>query len=184
MFLSFLFPPIGGESQAPAARSCAILVSALLTVSTVWVKKGVCSADSVINIALCFLGVLPGMIHAWYVILNNPEHTYEHVPDHEGQAGSRTATYYYVSHGGPAPQNGQMNYGTVGSQPNAGQFPGQQTGTTNAFPQPKKQQKKQQSVQPQPGVAGEEVGAGEGSSELPPPTYADVIKGDHKVQKP
>ncbi|KAJ4351759.1 uncharacterized protein N0V89_007102 [Didymosphaeria variabile] len=149
-----------------------------------WVKKGVCSADSLINLALCCLGFLPGMIHAWYIILNNPEHTYEHVPDHERQDGSRTTTYYYVSHGGPAPQGGQMNYGTVGSQPNAGQFPGQQTGTTNAFPQPKA---KGQNVQPQQGVAGQETGAGEGSSEQPngpPPTYADVIKGDHKVQKP
>lgn len=122
------------------------------------------------------------MIHAWYIILNNPDHDYEHVPDHERQDGSRT-TYYYVSHSGPAPQGGNMNYGTVGSQPNAGQFPGQQTGTTNAFSQPKQQQ----SAQPQHGVAGHEIGAGEGSSEQPngpPPTYADVIKGDHKVQNP
>ncbi|KAL5428546.1 hypothetical protein PMIN04_000692 [Paraphaeosphaeria minitans] len=161
MFLSFLFPPIG--------------------VHTVWVKKGVCSADSIINLALCCLGVLPGMIHAWYVILNNPVHTYEHVPDNERHDASRTATYYYVSHGGPAPQGGQMNYGTVGSQPTAGQFPGQQTGTTNSFPQPKKPKH----AQPQQGVAGQEVGAGEGSSDqAPPPTYAEVIKGDHKVQKP
>ncbi|KAL1591412.1 hypothetical protein SLS60_012025 [Paraconiothyrium brasiliense] len=161
MLLSFLFPPIG-----------------------VWVKKGVCSADSLINLALCCLGFLPGMIHAWYIILNNPEHTYEHVPDHERQDSSRTTTYYYVSHGGPAPQGGQMNYGTVGSQPNAGQFPGQHTGTTNAFPQPKA---KGQNVQPPHGVAGQEIGSGEASSEQPngpPPTYADVIKGDHKVQKP
>lgn len=182
MFLSLLFPPIGGEFQAAAARSCATLLSSMLTtVKPVWVKKGICSADSIINIALLCLGVLPGVLHAWYIILNNPEHTYEHVPDHERQDGSRTTTYYYVSHGGPAPQGGQMNYGTIGSQPNAGQFPGQQTGTTNAFSQPKKQKK----TQPQQGVAGQEVGAGEGSSEqAPPPTYAEVIKGDHKVQDP
>lgn len=122
------------------------------------------------------------MIHAWYIILNYPEHDYEHVPDGEHQGGSRT-TYYRVSHGGPAPQGGQMNYGTVGSQPSDGQFPGQQTGTTNAFKQPNQGH----SVQPHHGTAGHEVGNGEGSSEQPngpPPTYADVIKGDHKQQRP
>ena len=45
------------------------------------------------------------------------------------------------------------------------------------------------SVQAHNGVAGQEVsgsGSGEGSAEAsgPPPTYADVIKGDNKVQKP
>jgi hypothetical protein len=52
----------------------------------------------------------------------------------------------------------------------------------NAFPQPKSNG---QSAQPQHGVAGAELN-GEGSSQPagPPPTYADVIKGDHKVQKP
>ncbi|KAJ4301383.1 hypothetical protein N0V90_003475 [Kalmusia sp. IMI 367209] len=160
MFLSLLFPPIG-----------------------VWVKRGICSADSLINLALLCLGFLPGVIHAWYIILNNPEHDYEHVPDHERQGG--TTRYYIVAHGGPAPHggNGQMHYGTVGSQPTGGQFPGQQTGTTNAFAQPKPNK----SAQPQQGVAGQEIGGGQGSSEQPngpPPTYADVIKGDHKVQKP
>ncbi|KAF1964016.1 hypothetical protein BU23DRAFT_494287 [Bimuria novae-zelandiae CBS 107.79] len=159
MLLSVLFPPIG-----------------------VWVKKGVCSADSLINLALLCLGFLPGMLHAWYIILNNPEHDYEHVPDHERQGGVR-ATHYYVSYGGPPPQRGTMNYGTVGSQPTAGQFPGQQTGTTNSFPQP---QSKSKSVQPQNGVAGHEIGTGEGSSQPsgPPPTYADAVKADNKIQHP
>jgi hypothetical protein len=122
------------------------------------------------------------MIHAWYIILNNPEHDYEHVPDGERQDRSHT-TRYHVSYNGPAPQGGQMNYGTVGSQPSEGPFPGQQSGTTNAFKQP--QQNK--SAQPHHGTAGQEVGGGESSSEQPsgpPPTYADVIKGDHKQQNP
>ena len=33
--------------------------------TTVWVKRGICSCDSIINIALCMLGYLPGLIHAW-----------------------------------------------------------------------------------------------------------------------
>ncbi|KAF2682079.1 UPF0057-domain-containing protein [Lentithecium fluviatile CBS 122367] len=166
MLLSVLFPPIG-----------------------VWVKRGICSADSLINLALCCLGFLPGLIHAFYIILQYPDpYDYERVADHErGHHAHTTAdgavTYYYVSHGQPQHPAGQPNYGTVGSQPSGGQFPGQQSG----FVRP--QQGK--SVQAQNGVAGQEVGApgasgGEGTSEPsgPPPTYADVIKGDHKVQKP
>jgi hypothetical protein len=79
-----------------------------------------------------------------------------------------------------------MNYGTVGSQPSAGQFPGQQSSGVAPFPQAKpKPDATPNNAQPQHGVAGHEIG-GEGSSQPagPPPTYADVIKGDHKVQGP
>ncbi|KAH6613979.1 hypothetical protein C7974DRAFT_443890 [Boeremia exigua] len=157
MLLSVLFPPIG-----------------------VWVKRGVCSGDSLINIALCCLGFLPGLLHAWYIILQNPDQYdgYGPVPDNEG--GRQGTTYYVVSHTGPARQQGGMNYGTVPQQqPNGGQFPGQQTGVTNQNA-PKKSGKSASG----PGNAPQRSG-GEGSSnqpEGPPPTYADVIKGDHKVQ--
>jgi hypothetical protein len=74
-----------------------------------------------------------------------------------------------------------MNYGTVpGQQPNGGQFPGQQSGVSNQN-QPKKGAKAGAPSSNAP------HNAGQGSSsqpEGPPPTYADVIKGDHKVQKP
>ncbi|KAF2248856.1 UPF0057-domain-containing protein, partial [Trematosphaeria pertusa] len=160
MLLSFLFPPIG-----------------------VWVKRGICSADSLINLCLCCLGYLPGLIHAWYIILQYPEvYEYEGLQDRE-HGGDGSVTYYYVAHGPVPPrQGGQTVYGTVGSQPSAGQFPGHETGVANAFPQPPKD------VQPQQGVAGQEINGGaEGSAGQPsgpPPTYADVIKGDHKVQNP
>lgn len=150
--------------------------------TTVWVKRGVCSADSLINIALCCLGFLPGLLHAWYIILQNPDpyDGYGQVPDNEG--GRQGTTYYVVSHTGPARQQGGMNYGTVPpQQPNGGQFPGQQKGVTNQNA-PKKSGKSASG----PGNAPQNAG-GEGSSsqpEGPPPTYADVIKGDHKVQDP
>jgi hypothetical protein len=119
------------------------------------------------------LGVLPGLLHAWYIVLKYPDdYEYEHLHNEEGHSRG----------GGAQPQrvNGQQNYGTVGgSQPSGGQFPGQQSGYV--FPQPKTNG----SAQPQNGVPGQELG-GEGSSQPagPPPTYADVIKGDHKVQGP
>ena len=146
-----------------------------------WVKRGICSADSIINIALCCLGVLPGLLHAWYIVLKYPDpYEYEHLSNEEGghsRGGSRT--YIVV----PGRGHGQQpNYGTVGSQPSGGQFHGQQTGVVNAFPQPKTNV----NAAPQHGVPGQELGGGEGSSQPvgPPPTYADVIKGDHKVQGP
>ncbi|CAI6332503.1 unnamed protein product [Periconia digitata] len=167
MLLSVLFPPIG-----------------------VWVKSGVCSADSLINIALCVLGFLPGLLHAWYIILKNPEqYPYEGVQDRErGADGS--VTYYYVSTAQPQHPasgagaqaqrqgHGQTSYGTLsGNQPSSGQFPGQQSGV---IPGPK-------TVYAQHADAGGNAAGSssnaEGASE-PPPTYADVIKGDNKVQHP
>ncbi|KAL5118149.1 hypothetical protein ACEQ8H_003984 [Pleosporales sp. CAS-2024a] len=158
MLLSVLFPPIG-----------------------VWVKKGVCGADSLINLALCCLGFLPGLLHAWYVILQNPENLdqYHQVPN--GENGDGRTTYYVIRHEQPGRQ-GQPSYGTVGSQPNGGQFPGQQSGGVGSFGgQQQKNVKRASAPAPRPHQHGE------GSSnqpEGPPPTYADVIKGDHKVQGP
>jgi hypothetical protein len=151
------------------------------------VKKGICSADSIINIALCMLGVLPGLLHAWYVILQNPENLeqYHQVPDHErGNAGT---TYYVISHE-PSRQE-QLSYGTVGSQPNAGQFPGQHSGGVGSFAgQQQKNVKSAKSASaPAHAPTSRPQQGGEGSSsqpEGPPPSYADIIKGDHKVQDP
>lgn len=38
----------------------------------VYIKRGV-SADLAINVALTVLGGFPGIVHAWYLILKNPE---------------------------------------------------------------------------------------------------------------
>ncbi|KAH0491895.1 hypothetical protein TgHK011_003297 [Trichoderma gracile] len=141
----------------------------------VWVKRGICSADSLINILLCILGFIPGLLHAWYIIAKFPEPPYEYdaVPSNErdggggGRHGSNRVTYVYVQsppgphHQQPKPQdgNGRMNYGTT-SQP-------QHNGPS---PQPQ-----------QHGVTG----SGEGSSDHHqgvPPSYAEVVAGDHKVQ--
>lgn len=154
-------------------------------------KRGVCSADSLINIVLSCVGFLPGLLHAWYIILQYPDpFSYEGPQDGE-RGDDGTVTYYYVTRG-PAPgidgrprqQQGHRGYGTVGSQPSNGQFPGQESGVTNPFPQPKGQPKGQQNVQRQDGMAGQELGGESSQPQGPPPTYADVIKGDHKVQKP
>lgn len=115
-----------------------------------------------INILLCVLGYLPGLLHAWYIIAKNPEYDYEVIPDDEAQQGGRV-TYYYISHEQGSNLNSQQrpqrsqskNYGTQGS----------------AAPPPV----------PEGSRPGPSSGAGSGEAGAPP-SYADAVKGDHKVQ--
>ncbi|PRT56914.1 Plasma membrane proteolipid 31 [Wickerhamiella sorbophila] len=50
-----------------------IVLSIVLPPVPVAFKRGFCSADFLINIALCILGFLPGLIHAWYIIAKYPQ---------------------------------------------------------------------------------------------------------------
>ncbi|KAI0597848.1 hypothetical protein F4775DRAFT_558906 [Biscogniauxia sp. FL1348] len=136
----------------------------------VWVKCGICSADSLINILLCVLGYIPGLLHAWYVIAKFPEENdYEPVPE-DGEDGR--VTYVFVqSPGGqphrtpgqPQPQphpqphpHGDMNYGTNANA----------SSSSAAAPPP-----------------GPHRNNGEGSHGGPaPPSYAEAVKGDNKIQ--
>ncbi|KAF4312896.1 hypothetical protein GTA08_BOTSDO11779 [Botryosphaeria dothidea] len=157
----------------------------------VWVKRGVCSADSLINIALCCLGLLPGLLHAWYIIWAYPDPSdYERVSGNDSENGN--VTYYYVAHtsAGPSPSqqpyrsHGAPNYGAAGNKPvpastSNKQFPGQQAGVANPWADqisPAAQQHSQSSA-----AEGSSTN-GEGSASQPPPTYAEAVRGDHKVQ--
>jgi uncharacterized membrane protein YqaE (UPF0057 family) len=159
------------------------LVAIIFPPLAVWVKRGICSADSLINIALCskpylaaqhlsvtflitlkiVLGFLPGLFHAWYIIAISPDPTYEQVNDEE----QGNVTYYYVqgqpqyAPGGQRPR--QQGYGTVGNNRPDAQFPGQQNGFVGpSAPTPA------ESSRPSTDV---------------PPTYAQAVQGDHKVQR-
>lgn len=127
-------------------------------------KRGICSCDSLLNILLCALGFIPGLIHAWYILAKYPE-GYEAVPgdpDYEAAAGTHRVTYYYVAGGQAqgqntpaigtgAPDGGKAqrqvqrgpSYGAIG--PSNGEGPVQQSAVTNS-----------------------------------PPTYDEAIKGDNK----
>lgn len=122
----------------------------------VWVKRGLCSADSLINILLCCLGFIPGLLHAWYIIAKYPEeeYDYERVPDSENRV-----TYYYVSH-----QPAQRNYGTQGGP----------QGQPKPSRAPQVPEHSRPAAGPSVGAGSEEAGA--------PPSYSDVVKGDNKVQ--
>jgi uncharacterized membrane protein YqaE (UPF0057 family) len=157
-FLAVLFPPL-----------------------PVWVKSGICSADSFINILLCVLGYVPGLLHSWYIIAKYPEPPYEYEPLRGGERDAGRIAYVYVNvppppHQGaypyqqqqqqpqPHPQpsaksaNNNVNYGTNGNSAGNSSAPApQQNGATDA---------------------------GEGSSNPQgvPPSYASVVAGDNKVQ--
>jgi len=149
--LAFLFPPL-----------------------PVWVKRGICSADSLINILLCCLGLIPGLIHAWYIIAKYPEPGYDYEPLQQDAEGR---VYVIVRDGRPQqPRNQQHAQGQQQQSKPANKKPGQPNanmsyGTAGAAPSSAAAQ--------QPQNAG-----GEGSSDghPPPPSYAQVVAGDHKVQ--
>lgn len=132
----------------------------------VWIKAGICTADSIINIALCLLGFIPGLIHAWYIILKYPDQdddaAYEPIPGGSNQRRdleNGQVTYYYVSH--PPPQ--QRSYGATDPrvQPSENTQPKHPNQTSNA-------------------AAGSS--SGQQSEARPPPTYAEAVQGDHKIQ--
>ncbi|KAI1735719.1 hypothetical protein F4680DRAFT_434311 [Xylaria scruposa] len=143
------------------------VIAILFPPLAVWVKRGLCSADSVINILLCFLGYVPGLFHAWYIIAKFPDETddYERVQQHDyergGQQGGSGSRVHYVFVQAPAPQphpqspqqqpkhNAPVNYGTA---------------ATNA------------------GSSSNHHDEAGGSDDHAPPTYAEAVKGDHKIQ--
>lgn len=132
----------------------------VLTVLTavVWIKVGVCTADSIINIALCVLGYIPGLLHAWYIILKYPDPEdvrYEPLEGNDAEGGRRVTTYYYVSR-----------------QPSAHPQPERSYGATNTSPPPVPDDTRP--------AEGSSSNTHDGTSH--PPTYAEAVKGDHKVQ--
>ncbi|KAJ6258973.1 LOW QUALITY PROTEIN: hypothetical protein Dda_5868 [Drechslerella dactyloides] len=211
--LAVLFPPIAGEPPddrpspspvpSPTDRTDQLHFSYQLRSNSnifrpaFWVKRGVCSADSVINIALCCLGYVPGLLHAWYIIAKYPDpYTYSYEPLEGGQQRVYyyTATYPSVAAHAqpvyPAPQGQQQQ--PQGS--NSNQSGPQTYGTTPAAPSPRPANVETAAVegspkttpQPQGGMpVADGMSHGASSSAGPsqaPPSYSDVVKGDYKVQ--
>ncbi|KAI0520902.1 hypothetical protein F5B22DRAFT_55994 [Xylaria bambusicola] len=146
------------------------IIAILFPPLAVWVKCGLCSADSIINILLCFLGYIPGLIHAWYIIAKFPDTAeYERVAqqDYEHGHGHHNERVTYVIVPAPHAQSQQqshqqhakhsqqqVNYGTASSN-NAGA-----SSSSNQ----------------------NEASGSSNNGERAPPTYAEAIKGDHKIQ--
>ncbi|ROW16854.1 hypothetical protein VPNG_01525 [Cytospora leucostoma] len=161
-FLALLFPPL-----------------------PVWVKCGLCSADSLLNLLLCMLGYVPGLLHAWYIIAKYPEPVgyYGEDDSESGRVayvivnqedidagrvpqGARLAQHQQQRQARPKPKSqpgrqAHMSYGTRDSDSGA-------AGSSSA---------------PAPPQRPHHDYNGEGSSEdlPPPPSYAEVV-GDNKIQ--
>lgn len=180
-----------------------MLIPLPLLLCTVWVKVGICTADSLINIALCCLGYIPGLVHAWYIIFKYPEDLEDpnysrlaqddgsHVPGRSGGRGrviSRDAengrvTYYYIS---PPQQRRQQPPHEQGyQQPEPAYADGRrasqvQDGGVGVVPQG---QRSYGTVDTQaPGASSSNGVDEEFDGDRRPPTYAEAVRGDHKIQ--
>ncbi|KAL9610802.1 MAG: hypothetical protein Q9167_004502 [Letrouitia subvulpina] len=160
------------------------LLAILFPPIAVWIKVGLCTADSVINIALCMLGFIPGLLHAWYIIAKYPDPCdpdgYEPVPE---DTESGRVTYYYVSDSrrnsrtqlrSQAPQQQLYPHYQHQAGPQQGQGAGMGYGTVPSM-----------DAEPLPLPPSQQAGGqwgGEGSAGAVPPSYEQAIQGDHKVQ--
>ncbi|KAI3318299.1 putative stress response RCI peptide [Xylariaceae sp. AK1471] len=144
------------------------IIAILFPPLAVWVKTGLCSADSLINILLCLLGYIPGLLHAWYIIAKFPDTVeYERVPqDYEDGRGSSRVTYVFV----PAPHSHNQSQGQ--QQPKPG--PGMDYGTTSNDAVSSSSAPSHQD--------NEGSGSSNNKNAPAPPTYAEAVKGDHKIQ--
>ncbi|KAH6632180.1 hypothetical protein F5144DRAFT_602926 [Chaetomium tenue] len=158
------------------------LLAVLFPPLAVWVKRGLCSADSIINILLLILGYIPGLLHAWYIIAKYPDPPYDY--DYEGvpQDAEHGRIYVFVNgtHGDGRGRGQQAQQGYQPQQAAHAQPPKPQGhmdyGTSNSSAS----QQHPQHHQPQEQGTTAEAGPSDGSA--PPPSYAQVVAGDHKVQ--
>ncbi|KAL8657335.1 MAG: hypothetical protein Q9226_002009 [Calogaya cf. arnoldii] len=141
----------------------------------VWIKSGLCTLDSLINILLCMLGYIPGLLHAWYIIAKYPEDpsgAYEPFGDIENQH----VTYYYVS---DSRNNSNAGLPQQQQYPNHNRGYGTEQGMRSPEVQPQPRPQPQSKPMGQQGQ-GQSQG-GEGSSQVPP-SYEQAVAGDNKIQ--
>jgi len=111
------------------------------------------------------LGFIPGLLHAWYIIAKFPDTYYDALPQ---DAEHGRVTYVIVQ----APNGSQQRVPKNSVRPVPANRNGGY-GTTAPMAPPVHQD--------QNGTWG--MAAGEGSGRVAvPPSYAEAVKGDHKVQ--
>ncbi|KAK9324079.1 hypothetical protein V1517DRAFT_318696 [Lipomyces orientalis] len=162
-----------------------ILLAILFPPLPVWIKRGICSADSLINIALCMLGFIPGLLHSWYIIARFPEEPFIDTTDLESQdfgrrpqSGTGFTTFYsrqqFVY--SPIPQQDpnvfRHNSPAPAPQPPAAASAPQQTGVyPPAVSVP---------------VQADDVATGSSNTDAVPPPYEEIDSAsqkDNKVQR-
>ncbi|KAI5847452.1 hypothetical protein BZA05DRAFT_376574 [Tricharina praecox] len=157
------------------SSDCFLIVLAILFPPLpVWVKRGICSCDSLINIALCMLGFVPGLLHAWYIVAKYPdafdEYDYQQIDQESGQPRGVIVYSATPSRGcgrqQPPPRHPRLVY-TPASPPHQ-----QCYGSFNVAP----------ASEPHQAAAGSSSRTGPQTQGEEPPSYASVVKGDNKVQ--
>ncbi|TVY78327.1 Plasma membrane proteolipid [Lachnellula suecica] len=141
------------------------LIAILFPPIAVWVKTGICSADSLINLCLCMLGFVPGLLHAWYIIAKHPEYDYDSLPQ---DTESGRVTYVIVT----SPNGRKTRVPASHVRPANAPY-----GTTAPMAPPVHQDQNGTWSNDGAATAGSSNGAG-----AVPPSYAEAVKGDHKVQ--
>ncbi|KAL2267167.1 hypothetical protein VTJ83DRAFT_4444 [Remersonia thermophila] len=155
------------------------LLAVLFPPLPVWVKRGICSVDSFINILLLILGYIPGLLHAWYIVAKYPDPAFDpsYQPIHDAEYGQGRVYVFVPGHPRGPPQyqqpglHGPMNYGTAGAPGPAPQAPAGSRSACDGHCQ--------QHHAPQEQGTTSAAGPSDGSA---PPSYAQVVAGDHKVQ--
>ena len=177
---------------APADIFLALL-AILFPPLPVWIKTGICSCPSLLNIVLLVLGYVPGLLHAWYIIaaIPDPQSTayyYEEIPDAEAgrtrydtQAQPRdfaplkqSYAYYVVRVPGP---NGA---GNVHGGPGVGGGVAGANAASGYVAPPPQLGPRSYGATDAP-AAGPSVG--EQQPQGAPPSYDQAIQGDNKLQK-
>lgn len=85
-----------------------VVLSVLFPPLPVWIRRGFCTGDSLINVCLFILGYFPGLIHSWYIIAKYPPYSdiyYVYRSDIENQTTSRVANYGAVDPGHQSTSN-------------------------------------------------------------------------------
>lgn len=111
------------------------------------------------------LGFIPGLLHAWYIIAKYPEIEYDMIPSHAAEEGR--VTYIVVQ----SPDGSQRRVAKGNSRP-AGPPTGGYGTTAPVAPTVHQSENGAWNNDNSEGSSGGGV----------PPTYAEAVKGDHKVQ--
>lgn len=109
------------------------------------------------------LGFLPGLIHAWYIIAKYPEIEYDLIPDRAAEEGR--VSYIIVQ----SPNGSRTRVAKGNSRPVASPS----YGTTAPMAPPVHQSEN--------GAWDNNVAEGSSGGAVPP-TYAEAVKADHKIQ--
>jgi len=62
---------------------CLLLLLALFIPPVPVLIKTGCEATFCLNVLLTFLGIIPGIVHAWYVICTHDDHHHHHHHHHD-----------------------------------------------------------------------------------------------------